>query len=161
MRTTCRIPNTRRGKSSSAMADPRRKGAAFERSVARELFRETGISFRRDLDQYRERDRGDLLSEDESWPFLIECKDWAAAKTFRAAWAEQAHAAARITGKLPCVIYKANRGEIRCRVWFDSIAAAFGGSSVTHHHFETGIDGLAFLAREIMASRALKGDAQS
>lgn len=138
------------------MAHSRNKGATFERAIAKELFRETGITFKRDLDQYRERDRGDLLPSDPDWPFLIECKDWAAAKTFRAAWAVQACTAATSAGQLPCVIYKAQRGELRVRVWFDTIAEAFGGSAVTHHHAETDLAGLAYLAREIMAGRAMK-----
>ncbi|WP_424967315.1 putative PDDEXK endonuclease [Dinoroseobacter sp. S375] len=137
-------------------ANSRRKGAAFERDVAKLLFLETGIEFKRDLDQTREEARGDLITECQDWPFLIECKNWAAAKTFRSEWAVQAHEAAEKAGKFPCVVYKANRGEVRVRVWFDAIAATFGGHAITHQHAEVSLQGLAYLAREMMAEGVSK-----
>ncbi len=132
-------------------ANSRRKGATFERDIAKRLFAETGITFKRDLEQYRAGEHGDLIPDDDAWPFLIECKNIKAAKTFRAAWAEQVNAAIKDTGKFPCVIYKIGHGDIRVRVWFDSIAAVWGGSATTHQHADISIEGLAYLAREIMA----------
>ena len=56
----------------------RQKGAAFERDIARQLDAELGIAFRRDLIQYQERGRGDLVRVDgEPFPFVIECKRYA------------------------------------------------------------------------------------
>lgn len=136
------------------MTNSRQKGANFERTVAQELFRETGINFRRDLDQYRERDRGDLLADDDGWPFVIECKARATGADCLGAWEVQAFDAARGTGKHPVVIYKFNNKPIRCRVWIDAVAEALGTHIVAGQWLETNIQGFAFVAREIMARRA-------
>ena len=138
------------------MTNPRNKGAAFERRVAAELFDETGITFKRDLDQYRERDRGDLLPDDSGWPFLMECKCRASGTDCRTAWLTQAYKAAAGTSLYPAVIWKFNNHPVRCRVPFEAIAEAFGGTTTTDKSADLTLQGLAFVAREIMARRALR-----
>lgn len=129
----------------------RNKGTVFERQVAKALMLETGIAFKRDLDQYRERDRGDLIADAEEWPFLIECKAYAAGTDCKPKWWLQATAAAANADKLPCVIYKFNHGPIKCRVGIDAIVQAHGGTATTDKTADISLQGLAYLAREIMA----------
>lgn len=136
------------------MTNSRQKGAAFERAIAKELFAETGITFKRDLDQYREKDRGDLLADNSAWPFLIECKAHAKGTDCRAAWITQANKAARGTGLYPVVVYKFNNTPIKCRVSFEALAEAFGGHATINKGADVTLQGLAYLAREIMAGRA-------
>ena len=85
------------------MVNGRNKGASFERQLAYELELELGISFKRDLEQYRESEHGDLIPSDESFPFLIEAKRYSkGAVGGAAAWWDQADAAAKRADKLPC-----------------------------------------------------------
>lgn len=133
------------------MANSRQKGAAFERKVATLLFQETGITFKRDLDQYRERDRGDLIADNIQWPFLLECKAYASGTDCKPAWWLQAVTAAQTAGKYPCVVYKFNNAPIKCRVGIDAIVRAHNGSAVTDKTADITLQGLAYLARELMA----------
>jgi hypothetical protein len=59
------------------MADSRNKGASFEREVAKLLFLELGISFKRDLRQYQTSGHGDLIPSDPGFPFELELKRYA------------------------------------------------------------------------------------
>lgn len=136
------------------MTNSRVKGAAFERRIAKELFDLTGITFRRDLDQYRQRDRGDLLPDDDAWPFLIECKD-VNVSGFQTAWWKQANTAAMTHGKKPCVVWKLNRQDIRCRVQLRAAMECISRgrwSAEDEHVIDINLSGLAYLAREGMAS---------
>ena len=49
----------------------RHKGAAFEREVAGLLLNELGIKFKREIEQYRQSDLGDLRPVDSDFPFVI------------------------------------------------------------------------------------------
>ena len=134
-------------------ANSRTKGAAFERRIAKELFDLTGITFKRDLDQYRERDRGDLLPDDDDWPFLIECKAYASGG-FQEAWWKQAHKAALAVNKRPCVIWKINNRGVLCRVQIRSVVECLtrsNWSAEDAHTCDVSLEGLAYLAREGMA----------
>ena len=137
------------------MTNSRNKGAQFERDVAKELFLRLGISFKRDLDQSRERDRGDLIASDPEFPFLIECKSYAKGHGCKEAWQDQARTAADGTGKHPVVIYKYNNAPWRCYVWMSALAEGLGGEPV---RLSSGVDmtigGFCQIAREIMARRA-------
>ena len=135
------------------MTNSRNKGSAFERAIAADLHLLTGITFKRDLEQYRATDHGDLIPSDDAWPFVVECKRYAAGAGCRPAWLQQATKSADAVGKLPCVIFKYDRLPIRCAVPFSAIAAAFGGTAGADEWAETTLDGLAYLAREIMASK--------
>lgn len=135
-------------------ANSRQKGASFERTVAKELFAQTGITFKRDLRQYQESDHGDLTADSAEWPFMIECKAYASGADCRPAWIAQAFTAAKQTGQHPTVIYKFNNKPIRARIWMDAIAEAHGGTAVCSEWMETDLQGLAYIARGIMARRA-------
>jgi hypothetical protein len=135
-------------------ANSRNKGAAFEREIAGRLFGLTGVSFKRDIEQYRAADHGDLIPDDPAFPFVVECKRYAAGKACKPAWRAQASKAARAVNKLPCVVYKFNHADIWVSVPFAAFTAAFGGRDNPDEWAETTIEGLAFLASEIMAARA-------
>jgi len=94
------------------MVDSRAKGAGFEREIAHLIYEHLGISVRRDLDQYRESQHGDLIGLD-GW--VIECKRYADNSSFlhRAEWWTQTCNAAR-NGEHPVLIYKYDRRPIRC-----------------------------------------------
>ena len=110
------------------MTNGRQKGAAFEREVAKLIDEHLGIKVKRDLEQYRASDHGDLIGLD-GW--TIECKRYSADRgaggSFRPAWWEQAVAAALSSGNEPVLIYKYDRQPIRCVVFLSSINAEYAG----------------------------------
>jgi Holliday junction resolvase len=132
-------------------AHSRNKGAEFEREVAAVLHGLTGVTFKRDLEQYRAGEHGDLIADNAAFPFVIECKRYASGTTCKPAWRAQAQAAATATGKLPAVIYRFDRQGTRVSVPFAAIAAAMGGNDTPGEWAEITIEGLAYLAAEIMA----------
>jgi hypothetical protein len=132
-------------------AHSRNKGASFEREVAAVLHGLTGVTFKRDLEQTREADHGDLIASDPAFPFVIECKRYAEGAACKPAWRAQAQAAATATGKLPAVVYRFDRQGTRVSVPFAAIAAAMGGNDAPGEWAEITIEGLAYLAAEIMA----------
>lgn len=138
------------------MTNSRNKGSAFEREVAGHLHSELGMTFKRDLDQYRERDRGDLIPSDPAFPFVIECKRYAKGADAWGEWIAQVFKASAATGKYPALIWKFDRQPVRVRVWFDAMGEAFGGAAVSTQHADLTIQGFAYVAREIMAGRAAK-----
>jgi Holliday junction resolvase len=134
------------------LTNSRAKGAAFERDVAKRLHTELGVTFKRDLDQYRQRDRGDLIADNPAFPFIIECKARASGG-FQAAWMEQAMRAADDAGMWPAVIYKINRQQIRVRLHLCDLMVAMGSSALPGDQIAVDVDlaGFAFIAREAMA----------
>lgn len=136
------------------MPNSRDKGAKFERQVATALRDLTGVNFRRDLEQYRATDHGDLIPDDDAWPFVLECKAYASGSGCRPAWKEQATKAAKAANRLPCVVYKFDRVPVRCAVPMAAMCAAFGGSDDSGEWADITLDGLAYLAAEIMAGSA-------
>lgn len=133
------------------MVNGRNKGSAFERQVAKLLEAELGMAFKRDLEQYRAGDHGDLIADDPDFPFIIECKRYAQGTGCRPNWWAQANAAANAASRLPCVIYKYDRREIRCVVSFTALYAAFGSECKSEHQAEVSLETLCWIAREIMA----------
>lgn len=134
------------------MTNSRNKGAQFEREVAQELYQLLGINFRRDLDQYRERERGDLLA-DGRFPFLIECKRYANGG-FQSSWWKQAYRAALVTGQHPAVIYRFDRKPIQVCVQLRSAMECISRnrwSAEDHHLIHIDLEGFAYLAREGLA----------
>jgi Holliday junction resolvase len=110
------------------MTNGRQKGAAFEREVAKLIDEHLGVTVKRDLEQYRSSDRGDLIGLD-GW--TIECKRYAADRgtsgSFKPAWWEQAVSASLSSGTEPVLIYKYDRQPIRCVVFLSSINSDFAG----------------------------------
>lgn len=133
------------------MVNGRNKGSAFERSVAKLLEAELGIAFKRDLEQYRAGDHGDLIADDPDFPFIVECKRYAQGTGCRPNWWAQASAAAEAAGKLPCVIFKFDRRDIRCVVSFTALYQAFASQCKSDHQAELSLEAFCWVAREIMA----------
>jgi Holliday junction resolvase len=130
------------------MTNSRNKGSSFERDIARELELLTGVSFKRDLEQVRASEHGDLIASDPAFPFLIECKRYASGNGCKPAWQEQATRAAAKNGKLPVVIYKFDRLPIRVAVPMQALGHDYAGWA------EIDLPALAYLASELMAARA-------
>lgn len=134
----------------------RTKGASAEREVARELFAELGITFNRDLDQYRANGRGDLIADDADFPFLCEIKRRRVANGCEGAWEAQAFEAAQRAGLHPAIIYRGDRRPWRVRIYMDAVAESVGAAAVSTTWVETDLQGFAWIAREIMAVRAMR-----
>lgn len=140
------------------MTNSRAKGAGFERDIARKLYEELGITFRRDLEQYRQSDRGDLIPDDDAFPFLIECKVRASGNGCAPAWWNQAYRAAVGTGLHPCVIWKYDRRPVRVTVTMRAVVECItrrrwsGKEELT----DISLEGLCYLAREGMAGAITK-----
>jgi Holliday junction resolvase len=127
----------------------RTKGASFERAIAAELEALTGVRFLRNLEQVRTAAHGDLIADDDGWPFSIECKRIANGASCLTAWKEQAANAARLANKLPAVVFKFDRLPVRVAVPLSAIC----GDGAPAEWAEISLDGLAYIAREIMAEQ--------
>ena len=132
----------------------RNKGATFERDIARELELLTGVRFQRNLEQSRAVDHCDLIPDDPAWPFSLELKRYASGTGCKPAWWAQARRAAAKTGKTPCVVYKYDRREVRVCLPIQLLGNGSLPADQEDLWFETSINGLAYVAREIMAERA-------
>lgn len=133
----------------------RTKGAQYEREIARELQALTGITFRRNLTQYQQSDRDDLTPDDPAWPFSLELKRAASLNGMLPTWRKQATIAAKRLDLFPAVVFRLDKGRTRVSVPMEAIGAAFGGApGDCALWIETDLDGLAYLAREIMARTA-------
>ncbi len=93
-------------------ANSRNKGASFEREIATRIHEHLGVEVKRDLEQYRQRDRGDLIGL-SGW--TIECKRRSGGGV-PVVWWEQVCAAAKEQGEFPVLIYRFDRQDARCRV---------------------------------------------
>jgi Holliday junction resolvase len=129
----------------------RNKGSGFEREVAAILRDLTGVNFKRNLEQVRAADHGDLVPDDPAFPFIIECKRYAAGVSCLAAWKDQARRAAAATGKIPAVVFRFDRQPVRVAVPLSAICAP--GSA--NEWAEISLPGLAYVAAEIMAQGAV------
>jgi Holliday junction resolvase len=107
---------------SKEMTNGRQKGANFERECARMVFERTGIEVKRDLEQYRASDHGDLIGL-PGW--TVECKRYARGTTWRKEWWQQVVAASNAAGTEPVLIYKFDRCPIRCVVRLSSISPVY------------------------------------
>lgn len=135
------------------MVNGRNKGSSYEREIAHDLFDQLGMTFKRDLDQYRAADHGDLICDDPDFPFLIECKRYASGCMVRPAWVEQAQKAAKAVSKFPAVIYRYDRKTTRVSLPYSALAEAFGGQCDEAEDADITFNGFCFVAREIMAGR--------
>ena len=136
------------------MVNSRTKGSSFELQLARELQLELNISFRRDLEQYRASEHGDLIPSNNNFPFLIEAKRYSkGAVGGSAAWWDQAVAAARRADKLPCLVYKYDRKPVRFVI--DVLAAykagyEFKNEPPEHGRLEMDLHTFCWIVRELM-----------
>jgi len=109
----------------------RQKGAAFEREVAGMLMDELGIQFKREIEQYRQSDLGDLRPVDAAFPFVIECKRYKDGAV-QQAWWDQVCAAADAAKLLPALVYRFDRKPIAVRVPIEAFVQMTNGE----HHYD-------------------------
>ena len=105
------------------MVNGRQKGAAAEREIAKLLFDELGMTFKRDLEQYRAADHGDLIC-DEPFPFVVEVKRYKTGCAPQPAWWDQVCAAAKSAGLLPLLVYKYNHQQWKWRMPAEAVMRA-------------------------------------
>jgi len=129
-------------------ANGRNKGAAFEREIATEVFLHLGVKLKRDLEQYRAGDHGDLIADDRDWPWVIECKRYASGTGCKPAWWEQARKAAAATHMQPVVIYKYDRLPIRVVMQANMLDPTIEQG----HLIEMGLETFYYITREVMAA---------
>lgn len=128
------------------MVNSRAKGANFELQTARALFDELGISFKRDLEQYRAGEHGDLIPDDPEFPFTLELKRYKDGPIGgQSAWWQQTCVAAKREGKFPALFYKYDRKPMRCVIPMAAIYPCDHGYTV-EMDFET----FCYVTREIM-----------
>lgn len=117
------------------MVNGRNKGAAFEREVAKMLLDDLGMKFKRDIEQYREADHGDLICEDPDFPFTLELKRYKEGSLHKPAWWQQCVTAAKAQRKIPALVYKYDRQPIRCVVHISAVMGdltdPYGDDTVT------------------------------
>ena len=131
------------------MVNGRVKGANFEREICRMLAEELSteacpVEPKRDLEQYRAADRGDIIGID-GW--TIECKRYASSSggNYKGSWLRQLFTASDARGTEGALIYKYDRQPIKCVVRLSSINADFAGKdNVAEVSFST----LCMLIRE-------------
>ena len=142
------------------MVNSRDKGTRGEYAVIKLIEELLGIKLKRDVEQYRQADRGDLiLAEDADWPFCVEVKTYSSSSlsvTHRPAWWQQVEKASAAHGLIPVLFYKYDRYEWRVVLKANTVSFALGGT-LDHDDdilLTTDVDGFAYLAREILAARA-------
>jgi len=112
------------------MVNSRNKGMGGEREIIAILTDElggdaNGLTFQRDINQYRQSDLGDIICSDPDFPFVIEVKRKRAGYGIDPNWWDQVCAAALATegGKLPLLVYRYDRLPWR---WRFPVAAIVG-----------------------------------
>ena len=128
----------------------KRKGATWERKLANDLFLELGIKFSRNLEQYRTAAGGDLIPDDELFPFSIEAKHYAKGRGCKKEWWAQSEKAAIAANKMPCVIYKYDHYPPRAVVSLEPIARMYGTQDDGDHLVDLSLEGFCYLCRELM-----------
>jgi hypothetical protein len=99
------------------MVNSRVKGRSGEYEIRDILFGELGLTFKRDIEQFRQADRGDLLCVDMDFPAVIEVKRYAkGGETPRGAWWDQCCKAATAAGKWPLLVWRFDRMDWRWRI---------------------------------------------
>ena len=99
------------------MVNSRTKGRSGEYEIRDILFEELGLTFKRDIEQFRQADRGDLLCVDMDFPAVIEVKRYAkGGETPRGAWWDQCCKAATAAGKWPLLVWRFDRMDWRWRI---------------------------------------------
>ena len=126
------------------MVNSRKKGAQFEREVAKMLMLELGIGFKRDLEQTRTAGHADLIPDDPAFPFALELKRYAHGPISGTDnWWKQVTAAATRMNKRPALVYKYDYQPIRVVVELQGIRC-----NISFEDF-------CYLTREIMAHDAV------
>lgn len=111
-----------------------------------------GMKFKRDIEQFRQADLGDLLCDDPDFPFIVECKRYGSGNGVQPSWLRQARKAADAANKHWAVVYQYDRRPVRVAVSLAAIADAMGNKDFHKKTiWESDLDGFAEIAREIMA----------
>ena len=116
----------------NVVVNGRNKGASFEREVANYLKLHLSLQdVKRDIEQYRQADRGDLLGVD-GW--TIECKRYKRPESsngfFRREWWEQVVKAAEKAKNKPVLVFKFDHQPIRCALYLKDINKKCKGNEV-------------------------------
>jgi len=111
-----------------------------------------GMKFKRDIEQFRQADLGDLLCDDKDFPFIIECKRYAKGTGVQPSWLRQARKAAQAAKKHWAVVYQYDRKPVRVAISLAALADAMGNKDFHKETvWESDLHGFAEIAREIMA----------
>jgi len=134
------------------MTNGRNKGASFERQCALMIKENLGIEVKRDLEQYRQGDRGDLIGIDG---VVIECKRYKMANGghYHDDWWQQVVKASEAINAQPMLIYKYDRADPKVVVRLSFINPEYAGMSETA---TLGMDCWFMLMREFLADQALQ-----
>lgn len=116
----------------NVVVNGRNKGASFEREVANYLKLHLSLQdIKRDIEQYRQADRGDLLGVD-GW--TIECKRYKRPQSsvgiYRREWWEQVVKAAERAKNKPVLVFKFDHQPIRCALYLKDINKKYKGNEV-------------------------------
>lgn len=130
------------------MTNGRNKGASWERTVASMIKESLNADVKRDLEQYRSGDRGDLIGLDG---FVIECKRYKMANGghYHQDWWNQVVNAADSQGCQPVLIYKYDRAEPKVVVRLSFLNEEYEGKPDT---VTISFDTWCMLVREYWAS---------
>lgn len=139
------------------MVNSRNKGSAYERSICQLFNLELGsqFNFKRDLEQYRSADHGDIISSDPTWPFVVELKRYQSGPAGgQIVWWTQAVNAATAADKLPVLIYKYDRADPIAVIQKKTIARSLGAESKSIVRYWCEVPEFLTIAREVMAHDA-------
>ena len=132
------------------MTNGRNKGASWERTVASMIKESLGATVKRDLEQYRSGDRGDLIGLDG---FVIECKRYKMANAghhHQDWWNQVVNAASAVSPQTePVLIYKYDRAEPKVVVRLSFLNDEYQGKPDT---VTVSFDTWCMLVREYWAS---------
>ena len=142
------------------MVNSQNKGRRGELAVIAAYADSMNVRLKRDLEQWRSADHGDLLPDgDFDWPFTIEVKSYSdktASVMHKPQWWAQVTTAAKAAGKMPVLWYKYDRRPWRVVMKMNNVSFALGGT-LNHeddHLFTMDEDACFYLTREILAARA-------
>lgn len=139
------------------MVNSRNKGKRGEYAVICLIQDNLGIKLKRDIEQYRNTDRGDLIAEKGvDWPFCVEVKSYAkVSATHKPEWWKQVVEASNAQTLLPVLFYKYDRYDWRVVLKANTVSFALGGT-LSHSDdilLTTDADGFFYLAREVLNKR--------
>ena len=141
------------------MTNSRRIGSTFERKIGNMLTDELGsaYNFKRNLEQYREVDNGDLVCDNDKFNWVVECKRRKSGTTYSRDWWEQVLRSSKKENKHPVLIYQLNRSPIRCVVDLNVILEAFDCPTGSFHEnlVELTLETFCMVAREMMQDEVL------
>lgn len=104
----------------------RRKGAAFEREVAALIRQHLGVDVSRNLAQYQQSGQSDLNGL-PGWSIECKCRAGITEGELANCWAETC-AQAESGGHRPILIFRANRGPVKCVLRLCDVSGRFSGN---------------------------------